>query len=175
MIKEMLRLGGVLAFICVIAGGVLAAVHGVTAPAIAAQKEGGLSQAFKEVLPQGATFEPRPREGKTAYYVAYDAHKQLCGFVCQAEAKGYSSTIETLVGLTPGLEITAIKILSQNETPGLGSRVAEDGFTRQFVRKKLADFDAVQAITGATISSSAVIRAVKQTIARLEPLLRQEH
>jgi electron transport complex protein RnfG len=157
-----------------LASGVLAAVNAFTEPYISAQKQKNEKAALKEVVPQAAEFEPRTQDGKLLYYVAHDAAKNLQGFVLKVTKHGYSSDIETMAGLTPDLQITAIKILYQNETPGLGTRVAEKDFCGQFTGKRLADFSRVQAITGATISSSAVIKAVQEGIASLEPQLRTE-
>jgi electron transport complex protein RnfG len=82
------------------------------------------------------------------------------GVVFKAGGKGYSSTIETLAGMLKDGRITAIKVLSQNETPGLGSRVSEPEFGAKF--KDVKDISKVQGIAGATISSRAVIDSVRE-------------
>jgi electron transport complex protein RnfG len=70
--------------------------------------------------------------------------------------------------------ITAIKILNQNETPGLGARIIEPEFTRQFSNKDLSALNDIQAITGATISSRAVIEAVKKKAGEIKELIKNE-
>jgi electron transport complex protein RnfG len=82
------------------------------------------------------------------------------GAAFKASGKGYSSIIETMVGMLKDGTITAIKVISQNETPGLGARVAEPEFTGQF--ENIKDLSGVSAITGATISSRAVINSVEK-------------
>jgi electron transport complex protein RnfG len=59
------------------------------------------------------------------------------------------------------LVITGVKVLEHQETPGLGERVLEERFRGQFVgrRAPMASSD-FQAISGATISSSKVIKLV---------------
>lgn len=166
--KETIRYGFILGLICFLSSGLLAVVHGVTEEKIALEKEKEINRALKDVMPQAGEFKPHLKGEAVVYYLAYDASKKLAGFVLKAANKGYSSEIEVLAGLNRNLEITNIKIVSQNETPGLGSRITEPQFTGQFSGKTLESFDQVQAITGATISSGAVIRAVKDKISEFK-------
>lgn len=172
--KEMIKYGFILGLICFLSSGLLAVVHGVTEEKIILEKEKGISAALKEVMPQASEFKPHIKDEVVVYYSAYDASKNLFGFVLKAANKGYSSEIEILTGINRSLEITNIKIVSQNETPGLGSRIIEQQFIGQFSGKALESFDQVQAITGATISSGAVIHAVKDKIAELKGELIKE-
>jgi len=103
-----------------------------------------------------------------------DKNKNLIAFLVYASKSGYSSNVETLTALTPSLEIIGITVVSQNETPGLGTRVTENAFTGQFKGKTPATYDQVQAITGATISSSAVIDAVRARLDALQEIMTQE-
>ncbi len=173
--KEIARYAVTLGIICSVAAGVLAAVNAVTEPQILLQKQKQENAALSEVLPQAKEFKPRTQaDGTLSYYIGYTDQQQLVGFVLKAEAKGYSSVIETLTGLTPGLEIVAIKVLSQNETPGLGSQITEPDFSGRFKGRRPETIADVQAITGATISSSAVIRSVQKRIADLKEVLLRE-
>lgn len=127
---------------------------------------------LKDVVPQAAAFEAvRAKEG-ISYYRALDRKKNLLGYVFKTSKRGYSSEIVTLVGINPQGEIIRIKILSQDETPGLGARVDEviekagrtprPWFQEQFSGKKIETLDrSVQAISGATITSAAVIDSIK--------------
>jgi len=54
----------------------------------------------------------------------------FAGYVVTARGKGYSSTIETVVGVDPYGRIAGLKITSQQETPGLGTRIEEVLSTR---------------------------------------------
>ena len=104
------------------------------------------------------------------HYEAFDSERNLIGYAFKAGKRGYSSIIETMVGVTPGGEITNIKIMYQRETPGLGSKIEEvkkgdsqAWFQAQFSGKTIDNLDkGIQAITGATISSKAVIDSVKE-------------
>ncbi|MBM3709310.1 MAG: FMN-binding protein [Actinobacteria bacterium] len=67
-------------------------------------------------------------------------------------------------------QIKGISILSNTETPGLGTRITEISFTDQFKGLGLEDISLskdggkIDAITGATISSRAVTNAVRDEI-----------
>lgn len=172
--KDILRYGFILGFICFLASSVLAVVNGITEPKIRLQKESAQELGLKEVMPFGAIFEPKFKEGEIIYYAAYDHRHRLQGFALRLETKGYSSAIEALAGLNLNLEINQIKILSQNETPGLGNRILETSFLAQFKGKNLDTLNQVEAITGATISSLAVTNAIKNKISELKSQMLQE-
>ena len=120
----MVRYGSILGLICIVAAGFLAGVNALTNSRIIAQAQAEEGAGLKEVVPQGTHFEAVKSGEKTLYYKAHDKEGKLIGVAFKALAKGYSSDIETLVGMLPDGTILAIKILNQNETPGLGSRVA---------------------------------------------------
>ena len=75
-----------------------------------------------------------------------------------------------MVGLTADNAVNAIEILDQNETPGLGAKIDSDEFKGGFAGRGIADTKwlvtrdkgDIEGITAATISSRAVIQAVKQ-------------
>ena len=71
-------------------------------------------------------------------------------------------------------KISVIKVLDQNETPGLGGMVSDVSFTSRFSGKNISDLDGIQAITGATISSRAVIDSVKKKAEVIQSLLKNE-
>ena len=185
MQNNFFRYAATLAIICLAASGLLSVVYNVTQPKITAQAKMEEESALRDVYPGVARFEPVGEKGSILYYKALGASGELLGYAFKAEKKGYSSTIVTMVGMDTKGIIRSIKILSQNETPGLGSRIEEVRQKETFwdvVLKKVkiaekprpwfqAQFDAksyetldrnVEAITGATISSLAVIVSVEE-------------
>ena len=173
--KETFKYALILGLICFLASSVLAVVNSLTEPIIKAQKEKEESLALKELLPQAAVFKPYyDDEEKMLFYRGYDRNNQLDGFVLKPGQRGYSSDIEVLVSLDLNLKIINIKILSQNETPALGTRILEIPFLGQFKNKSLESLREVQAISGATISSAAVINSVKKKILELQNRLEEE-
>lgn len=169
--KETIRYAFILGLICFLSSSVLAVVNGITEPKIKIQKEKEESRALKEALPEGVSFKPVFQEDKIIYYTAYDSDDKLNGFVIKSQGKGYSANIEVLAGLNLNLEVVNARILFQNETPGLGNRICESPFLEQFKGKNLDSFSQVQAITGATVSSGAVINALKNRISELKEKL----
>jgi electron transport complex protein RnfG len=174
--REMARYGFILALICVVAAGLLAAVNALTGPKILAAAQSEEQTALKEVMPLAAKFTAiKPDANKEIlYYKAFDSQGKLIGFVFKASGKGYSSVIETLAGIFLDEKISAIKIISLNETPGLGMRVTAKGFTDQFGRQNSLDLSGVQAITGATISSRAVMNSVMQKAKEIKELIKND-
>ncbi len=159
--KQMINYGLTLAIICMVATGLLAIVNSFTKARIEAQAQTEQDNSLKEIMPDAIRFEPVKTGEEINYYRVYGNANTLLGTAFKASAKGYSSVVETLVGMKTDDTITAIKIISQNETPGLGTRVTEPAFTGQFKGQNIDNLQ-LQAITGATISSKAVIEPVKK-------------
>lgn len=174
--KEMARYGFILALICVVAAGLLATVNALTGPKILAAALSEEQSALKEVMPLAAKFTAVKLDvdKEILYYKAFDNQGKLIGFVFKASGKGYSSVIETLAGIFLDEKISAIKIISLNETPGLGMRVTEDKFTDQFNHQNSLDLSGVQAITGATISSRAVMNSVMKKAQEIKELIKND-
>jgi electron transport complex protein RnfG len=190
--RSMAKFGGILGLICLIATALLASMNAATKGRILAQAEQELQDSLKEVMPDAAAFEPVVAENEISYYKATGTDGRLLGAAFKVSAKGYSSIIDTVVGMKPDGTIAAIKVVSQQETPGLGSRISEIAgtvsimdfirgvrprtdlkpwFQARFGQKNIADLDKVEAITGATISSRAVIDSVKQKARQIQATL----
>jgi electron transport complex protein RnfG len=173
--KDILRLIIALTVISAAAGVILAVTNKVTTTpiAMAAQKE--TVEALAAVLPP---FDNNPNpcvasfteNGQTWNFHVGRKAGVFTGAAFEAIApNGYGGEIRMMVGITASNEIQRIKILAQKETPGLGTKITEPPFISQFdgkriqgtvwaVKKDQGDFDAV---TGATISSRAVLGAIK--------------
>ena len=101
------------------------------------------------------------------------------GYAFLAVGKGYGGDIDILVGLEDETTVKGITIISHTETPGLGSRVAESSFTDMFRGLNIADIalrqegGQIDALTGSTISSRAVIDAVRNTAMEKVELLKE--
>lgn len=181
--NNFLRFGLTLFIICLIAAGLLSSVYSLTKDKIAAQKESEEKLSLSEVLPQAQEFKFLDR-GENSFYIGTDTKGKIVGYAFTAEKRGYSSDIVTMVGIDSEGNIKGIKILSQNETPGLGSKIVEveqnktiwsalskkqeeeiiprPWFQEQFRGKNIKNLDQVETITGATISSTAVIDSIKE-------------
>jgi len=134
-------------------------------------------------------------DGAKVVYAGYDAGGRLVGFAIRAQGMGYQDTIVVLYAYSPGQEaLTGFRVLETRETPGLGDKIDVDpGFLANFERLTVeltADFSAlvhpievvkhgtksqpweIDAITGATVSSTAVAKILRESTAFWVPKLR---
>jgi len=112
------------------------------------------------------SFEPVLKGREVLYYRAEDREGNLLGVVFKTSGRSYEGEIETLVGMLKDGTITAIKVLTKDDTSGLGSLVSGPQFTEQF--KNTQDLSGIQAVTGATVSSQAIIDSVKKKAAEIK-------
>jgi Na+-translocating ferredoxin:NAD+ oxidoreductase subunit G len=118
---------------------------------------------LKELLPDATRFV-FTQSGDLQYYKAYAGKDQLLGAVFKLTVNGYQGPIQAAASMSIKGHVLGIKIIKHNETPGIGSRIAGKPFLDQFIFKMPQDFDKIQTIGGATVSSQAVIDAVKEKI-----------
>ncbi len=158
--KDIVKFSGVLCLICLVAGAALAFIYDVAEPRITQQRKLAEQKAITEVLPQAPESIEKIQGNDLVFYKAKDASGNLIAHVIIAEAFGYSSDIKTVASLSPEGNIIAVKILDQRETPGVGSQIEEEKFLNQFKGRNFnQQFDT---ITGATVSSEAVINLIKE-------------
>ncbi|MDH5173678.1 MAG: RnfABCDGE type electron transport complex subunit G [Elusimicrobiota bacterium] len=140
-----------------------------TKPRIDAYAEQEARKARKEVLPEASKFE-LVNTGEQEYFIGYDERGRRVGVSIKTKTQGYSGPIEMIVGFNMKQEITGLKILNQTETPGLGSKIMEDWFSKQFIKLEVEDLSftgedpqgKIEAVTAATISSRAVLEGAKK-------------
>lgn len=98
---------------------------------------------------------------------------QVAAYILPAESKGYGGSIKMLVAVTPDGKVLSYTILDSKETPGLGDKAAYEPFYSRIIGKdaeKLAvtkdpsNVDNVQAISGATITSRAVTKGIREAV-----------
>jgi len=138
-------------------------VDSITREKISAQEDEAIKALLTEMFPEMSRYEFED----DIYTVYSDATK--LGYAFLAIGKGYGGDINILVGLSDAETVKEIEIISQTETPGLGTRISEPFFTDQFAGVDINDITLsrdggkIDAITSSTISSSAVVEAVRDT------------
>ncbi len=180
--NKITKLAIVLGLISAVAGGVLAGVYLITAPVINAQNVKELNEGLSEVFPGNYKFEKfngklnSPDSAVTfggIYLVKKNGNSS--GMILDVTSPGDQAPIEMLVGVNKNGTIKGVKILKSLETPGLGAnannpkyyvnKVKKMTFLDQFKSKKISDSfipkKDIIALTGATITSTAVSKAVK--------------
>ena len=152
----------VLFSICLIIAVLMAAINQITAPRIAAAEREAEQKALRAVLPEAEEF--LQVEGTYADSVASVWRASNgSGYAVMLSAKGYDSSkpMSIAVGFDENGALLACRVVSASgETKGIGTKVTSESFLGQFVGKDEA-LDGVDTISGATISSSAFINAVR--------------
>ena len=169
--KKILKLGVILLIICVISTLLLAVVNKMTLPVIEQNNLKNQEIAKKEVLSEAARFE---EIGENVYKGLKD--DELVGYVVSVSPKGYGGAIEMMVGIDKDMSVSGINIISMSETPGLGAKAKDTKFTEQFIgknkdltlKKSQAGENEINAISGATVTSTAVTEGVKQAYELVE-------
>lgn len=169
--KNAIKLPLVLAAYTVVACVALAFIYQLTAPVIAETAANEAKAGLKVVFPDASDFEDvsgslESDSESITFDKAYVAKQgdAAVGMVVQVTGATYaSSTI--LVGVDLNRAITQIKFMANSDTPGLGSKTAEDPFSGQFAGKSIDDAFAVKkdvaSVSGATISSKGVSAMLK--------------
>ena len=116
--------------------------------------------AASEVLAEGDSFEEITVEGSNVKFALKAANG--AGYVIDTVGEGFEDDINVVVGFDADKNITGVKVLGINDTPGLGTKVADAEFLSQFIGKAELSEDIV--VSGATFSSKGLNEAVKAAI-----------
>ena len=116
-----------------------------------------------ELFPEAKKFVPIIEDSS---WFVYNGTGQSLGLVLITTNDGFCGKIKIMVGIDQNRQIVGVKIIEQHETEGIGSSICEEDFLRQFSIK--ANFETV---SGATISSMAVIGAVEEAMRRYKHYL----
>lgn len=192
-----LRLVATLVVTATISAVALSGVYQVTQPTIQANKARELrlgvfkvvpgSQQLQRLFPLDGALVPAPGDapvGTELIYGAYDADGAFRGYAIVGETPGFQDTIRLLYGYDPARRrVIGMHVLLSRETPGLGDKIYKDeDFVQAFsdlaiepeitvVNDGRDEDHEVDAITGATISSKAVVKIINTGNARWLPLL----
>ncbi|MDW7681077.1 MAG: RnfABCDGE type electron transport complex subunit G [bacterium] len=186
--KEILKLGGILMLVTAIAGAALSMVNVITKPKIEEQKRLVTQRALVAALPtaDADSIEAVTQNDQLEYYIGYAtaAKKKIVGYAFIAKKYGYSSEIETMVGVDTTGKIIGLKVIDHKETPGLGTKIEEirygessPYFQDQFINRTAdnialdKDNGEIKSITGATVSSRAMTESIVEGFKRLEQKL----
>ena len=179
----MFKLGLNLLIISAVASLLLALTNSVTASTIAQRNEQANAEARKLVLESAQDFE-EVKDVKTdnskgvevsEIYEAKDASGNTVGYTLKVLPSGYGGTIELMVGIDSAKgQVSGINVVSNSETAGLGAKSTDPEFSDQYKGKPLEELSVlkngtpgdteIKAISGATITSTAVTNGVDAAI-----------
>jgi len=163
------KVGINLTIACLLASAVIAGTYALTAPVAAKSKIEQGNKARKELVADAQDF--KEVQGKEGWYAALKDGKVIA-YVVPAESKGYGGAINMLAAVTADGKVIDYAILKFNETPGLGDKADKPAFRQRFAGKTAHDLEVVkvpsdkniQALTGATITSRAVTKGIKEAV-----------
>ncbi|MCP4289919.1 MAG: FMN-binding protein [Gammaproteobacteria bacterium] len=170
-----------------------------TLPTITEYKARMLRQAVFKVLPgvtemqrmvyrDGAlTKSEQVQKDDQAIFGGFDQSGNLVGYAIPGAGPGFQDTISLLYGYLPSKrQVSGMEILASRETPGLGDKIYKDlSFVSSFEtlsidpeikalkKGKRSSPNEIDAITGATISSKAVVRIINEANQLWLPRLEQ--
>lgn len=167
--NSVFKIGMNLTIACLISGIIIAGTYAVTSPVAAQNRVKMKEQAMRDLVKDAQSFQEI--SGKTEWYSAMKDGK-VVAYVVPAESKGYGGAIKMMTAVTPDGKDLGYKILSHNETPGLGDNATKPKFSDQFKGKTAEQLEVVkvptdkniQAMTGATITSRAVTKGIKEAV-----------
>lgn len=169
-----LRLTVTLLLICAAVAAVLACVNAITKEPIAAIQEQKTQDAIAVVLPGAGNTQKLTLTGDTGIVNAVYASE--IGYAVEVAPAGFGGEVTMMVGIADG-KVTGISVISHAETPGLGAVAAAasakgEAFRGQFVGQSgvLSVGDQVDAMSGATITSKAVVAGVNAALEYVENL-----
>ncbi|MBR2922561.1 MAG: RnfABCDGE type electron transport complex subunit G [Alphaproteobacteria bacterium] len=153
-------------------------VHDVTFNAIQKAKDNHELQAISEVVnefdndpfAEKTTIMTKDKKDKLIMYPARKGGKLTSVAIKSYTNTGFGGRIEVMTGFNVAGSIKTFKVISSNETPGLGSKVDDPKFKNQLtdfyphrqILKVKQDGGDIDAVTAATISSRAVLRAIER-------------
>lgn len=173
---SILKLGVILLVITSVVGTIVALVFKTTEERIALNNMVS-PEDLLVVMPENesikdVTEEKDLPEEITEMYLAYKGNDEI-GYVYKLEVMGYKDIINILIGVDKDNTLVGTKIMKQAETPGLGDLIAKEKFINQFFDKPIDENltvvksspsgeNEIEAVTGATVSSSSVVSAVNK-------------
>lgn len=177
--KLLLHMLATLTIIGIVSGGLLSEVSKWAKPKIALHRKAETEKAIFLVQPN-AKSQKKIETVDFEIYRVFDENNEPIGYALPYEGNGFQGNIRLMVGVKNDLkEIVGMQVLEQTETPGLGTKVTEEPFTNQFVELVAepnvgwvkgalpTKTNEIQTITGATISSKAIVDIVNGGLMKL--------
>jgi electron transport complex protein RnfG len=167
-------------------GLLLAVTDAAWAPKIAQNKADKTNAQLRTIFAAGEDFEKLPdkvdilsgkvKTGESTIY-KISAQGRVIGWAFTAEGFGFADKIQLIVGVDAAFEkMTGFAVVSSYETPGFGDKIKGEYFRNQFVGAPATNVNLVKggnsaaidsdivAITGATVSSTAVVNIINRHI-----------
>ena len=177
--KEVIKISVILTGVCVICGILLALVYGLSKERIAINAQKRITAAIETLAPQATEVMPVTAAANSAYKL-FDRQSEFIGYALIAAGQGYQGNIKMIAIVDADLSrLQGIEIIESSETPGLGAKIQDTFFKEQFrnlnvapkisyTKEAITTDNQIKAITGATVSSRAVVNILNQRLAQLK-------
>lgn len=142
---------------------VLSGMDLFTRDTIQYQKELKVQRMLNQLFPEMTAYDFD--ESTEIYTISSDGSK--VGYAFLGVGVGYGGNIDIVVGMENKTTLRGIAVIAHAETPGLGDKILLPDFTNRFIGLDISEINLtrdggkVDAITGATISSRAVVDGVR--------------
>ncbi len=188
--KNIIKNTLILTAITLVAGILLGLVYEITKEPIALAKEAAKKEAYQQVMADADAFDGLELIDEAIKFVEDTVESSSCtinefveakangetvGFiVTTTTSEGYGGEIQISVGILKDGTVKGVAILSIGETAGLGMKATEEEFYSQYAGKNVEFFSVsktgasadneIDALSGATISSNAMTKAVNSAV-----------
>lgn len=173
-------LSAVLLVISVVVALLLAFTNSITETKISENTQKEQDAAKKEVMAEATEFvDVNYSNGNVKAIYQAMSGESICGWCVSIAPNGYGGEIDLMVGVDMNFNLTGIKVVSNSETAGLGAKCTEESFSEQFKGKSTPvsvikngepQNNEIVAITGATITSSAVTDGVNAAVSAIKEI-----
>ena len=168
------RVALILLVICAFVAVLLAGVHLLTRDRIAAAKQAATDAAIAALFADAETelvTLPTAVADVTAVY-AVTQNESAAGYAVAVAPQGYKDAVSMLVGITPDGCVCGVQVVSHSETSGIGTRVLAADYLARYtgLSGALTLGNEVDGVTGATVTSRAVLVGVNAALAAVRTL-----
>jgi electron transport complex protein RnfG len=182
--REIFKITFVLTITCIVCALSLSLVFSWAQGKIKLNEIKRIQDSFFKLEPQAKKIKKEEIEGEVIYKI-FDKNNKLLSYGFIAEGSGYQGTIKIVSVINLSLDrLKGIEVIESVETPGLGAKIGEDFFKKQFknllvlpkielVKDVVKKENEVKAITAATVSSSAVVNILNKKIEKLKKIIKK--
>ena len=189
-VKRILHDTLILFVICIVSGLLLGLAYEITYPITSARKAAEKAATYASMFDGADHFEDHTEVIESSVAVladkginatirdcmfAYDTSGNVLGYAYSVVTAGKQAEIVTAVGVQADGTLLGIDILESSETSGLGTKADEPEFKDLFPGRKVSSLKTVKkaasadneitAISGATVTTNAVVNAVNAALA----------
>ncbi len=182
--------GLILALFALISTGLIAIIHSFTKEKIAAEIEAAMARRLNEIIRKTEYDNDVYQDCKRVYnpellgsrneqklYRMRKQNEDYAVFLSSIAPDGYGGKIKLVIGIYTSGEIAGVRVTEHQETPGLGDKieVEKSDWIKQFNGKSLKNLEEkawrvkkdggqFDALTGATITPRAIVKAVYKSL-----------